>query len=437
MKAIFFVIIPMIILLLTANINMVYSDEWDPFHTKEEKINMWKDLWDSNSKTNYKSIGKTYAGNDIWLFSVGNSSGGRILFDGEMHGNEDKGSELLYLLAQWLLESSDPEAERILQWNYILFIPQLNDQNDRGNANTQISPYGVDINRNFETGWWLASPNDDTYGGPYPLSEPETNILRQVFLDYEPTFYVNMHCGAGPYAAYSRNSNTQLTQEVISRTNSLCQSMQISPYRNPAFGSQGYAIGDAIELGVKSAWLIETVGQETAWKHLPEHYQELEKIYLPKCLALFIAMAETCSDAPAPITILEINQNPPNAIQTTDTVIINAIIQNTTQVTQVLLNYNTGTTINYKTYMQNDEKGEWSGKISPTQTGTTVTYTIEINDNLGTTITSEPVSYEVTDSTIPEFSPNFILIIFLLSFSVVFSRILQRYIHRKNYEDIL
>lgn len=430
MKTIFF-IIPIIILLLTANINMAYSDEWDPFHTKEEKINMWKNLWDTNSNTSYKSIGKTYAGNDIWLFSVGNSSGGRILFDGEMHGNEDKGSELLYLIAQWLLESTDPEAEKILQWNHILFIPQLNDQYARGNANKEISPYGVDLNRNFETGWWLASPNDDTYGGPYPLSEPETNILRQVFLDYEPTFYINMHCGAGPYAAYSRNSDIQITQEVISRTNSLCQSMQISPYRNPAFRSQGYAIGDAIELGVKSAWLIETVGQETAWKHLPEHYEELKTIYLPKCLALFIAMAETCSDAPAPITVLEINQNPQNTIQPTDSVTINAVIQNSTLVTQVILNYNTGTAINYKTYMQNTGEGIWYGKISPKQTGTTVTYKVEINDNLGTTINSEQFNYVVTDSSIPEFSPNSILIIFILPFSVVITRILQKFVIRK------
>ena len=84
--------------------------------------------------------------------------------------------------------------------------------------------------------------------------------------------------------------------------------------------------------------------------------------------------------------------------------------------------------------MQNNENGKWYGKIPPKQTGTTVTYTIEIKDNLGTTITSENFTYEVTDSTIPEFSLNSILIIFGLPFSVIFSRILQKYVNRKQQE---
>ena len=297
-----------LVLSLTVPISGAANGIYDPFHTKEEKIVMWKELWDAHSNADYICIGKTYDGNDIWLFMAGNTSGGRILWDGEMHGNEDKGSELLFLMAAWLLESGDPEATRILQGNHVLFIPQLNDQDGRGNANTEISPYGVDLNRNFETGWWLASPSDDTYGGPYALSEPETQVLRNVFSTLKPTFYVNMHAGAGPYAAYYRNSDTALTQKVISRTNAISAAMGISPYRNPSFDSQGFAIGDAIALGVKSAWLIESVGQATAWRHLPEHYEELVKIYLPKCLALFIAMAESCSSEPSALETGDITQ---------------------------------------------------------------------------------------------------------------------------------
>ena len=40
-------------------IGPVQSGIWDPFHTKNEKIALWKELWDTTSNTEYKSIGKT------------------------------------------------------------------------------------------------------------------------------------------------------------------------------------------------------------------------------------------------------------------------------------------------------------------------------------------------------------------------------------------
>jgi len=280
------------VLLNTALLPQAKCGIWDPFHTKAEKIALWKELWDAYPHTEYKTIGKTYNGNDIWLFVVGNTSGPAILWDGELHGSEDKGSEILFLIAKWLLGSNDTQAKRILEKNFVMFIPVINERNVRGNSNTELSPYGVDLNRNFETGWTKSNPNTEIYSGEYPVSEPETKVLRSVFLTYKPIFYVNMHVGAGPYAAYYRGSDIELTDQVISRTQVIAQNMDITPYRTLPFGSNGFAIGDAVMLGVKSAWLIEAVGQNTAWKHLPEHYDELVNVFFPKCLALFIAMCE-------------------------------------------------------------------------------------------------------------------------------------------------
>jgi hypothetical protein len=298
MKRQFLTLFILVILLLSSVsiIAIAQVDIWAPWHTKQEKIEMWKTLWDNTSNTEYLSIGKTYSGNDIWMFTAGNDTGGRILFDGEMHGSEDRGSELLYLMANWLLESNDSRATTILTENSIMFIPVLNDQDIRGNGDTEISQYGVDLNRNFETGWWKADPSSTTYSGSAPLSEPETQVLRQIFATYKPTFYVNMHCGAGPYAAHYSGSNVTLTDQAIDRTKEICAETGITPYRTPSFGSEGYAIGDAVSLGVQSAWLIETVGidqpETHAWRHLPEDYDQLVNIYFPKCLAILIAMCE-------------------------------------------------------------------------------------------------------------------------------------------------
>jgi hypothetical protein len=101
-----------------------------------------------------------------------------------------------------------------------------------------------------------------------------------------------MHCGAGPYAAQCSRGNLILGEQVISRAKTVAEEMEITPYATRVFGSNGFAIGDAVALGVESAWLVESVGIATAWKHLPENYDELVNIYFPKCLALFIAMCE-------------------------------------------------------------------------------------------------------------------------------------------------
>lgn len=58
---------------------------------------MWMQLWNQCVEADYETIGKTYLGNDIWMFKAGNPNGGHVLLDSEMHGNENKGSEILYL----------------------------------------------------------------------------------------------------------------------------------------------------------------------------------------------------------------------------------------------------------------------------------------------------------------------------------------------------
>jgi hypothetical protein len=171
-----------------------------------------------------------------------------------------------------------------------MFIPVVNDMDARGNGNTKTSPYGVDLNRNFATGWTRSNPNSDLYSGDHATSEPETEALRKVFSTYKPLFYVNLHCGAGPYAAQYSGGNLSLGNQVVEGAKTIAKDLSVTPYPTLAFGSNGFAIGDAVALGVQSAWLIETVGSNTAWRHLPEDYTELETTYFPKCLAIFVAM---------------------------------------------------------------------------------------------------------------------------------------------------
>ena len=131
-------------------LNVQAAGEWSPFHAKSTLIQMFKTLCDKyKSIASYESVGKDSGGVDIWLFKIGNPNGGRVLWDGALHGNEDFGSEVIYLLTKWLLESKDASAQKILSENLVLFMPIISSRWDRSNYNTAISKYGVNLNRNF------------------------------------------------------------------------------------------------------------------------------------------------------------------------------------------------------------------------------------------------------------------------------------------------
>lgn len=120
-----------------------------------------------------------------------------IVFVGNHHAREHLTNEMCLLLAQHLLEHrSDPVISALLQSRDIWIIPMLNPdgvefdisnnqyhywrKNRRENSFSINIPasYGTDLNRNYdfkfgETGA-SSDPDDETYHGPNPFSEPET-----------------------------------------------------------------------------------------------------------------------------------------------------------------------------------------------------------------------------------------------------------------------
>jgi PKD repeat protein len=268
----------------------VYGGIYDPWHAKVWFTNNFKSLCDRYpTQASFESVGETYRGNDIWLFKFGNPRGGVVLWDAQLHGNEDFGSEILWLIVQWLF-SDDPVAQVILERNYVLMIPVVNvDSYGRYNARN------VNLNRNFETGWSASAE----YPGPYACSEPETQVLRSVYRAYDPAFYVNLHQGASSsrFWYYSRSDET-VADQVLSRAGQIASDLGVTLYRSGPMGSTGFAIGDAYSLVGASSWLAEV---DVSWTHTDEEWQRLVKTMYPRCLAMFIAMCELCAvDSPPP-----------------------------------------------------------------------------------------------------------------------------------------
>jgi len=264
---------------------------YDPYYTKAQKLEMWKTLFD-RPDCRSEIIGYTFLDNPIYAFACGNPAGGRILWDAEIHGSEENGGMILYLLAEWLVTSNSSTARSILRSSYVMFVPIVNyDSTNRCNSDYSIGRYGVDLNRNFLNGWRRGNPDSDTYPGPYPCSEPETKALRALFQRFKPTFYVNLHVGSGPVIFYYRESNSSIVDQVFSQMENTALNMNLTPYRTIPIGSEGYAIGDAYDLGVPFTCMIEAVGRNEAWIYTDEVYGKLVTIYEPRCRALLIAQS--------------------------------------------------------------------------------------------------------------------------------------------------
>ena len=101
---------------------------------------------------------------------------------GCIHGNETAGIAVADRLA------AGPSPRGAALW----IIPDLNP--DGVAADTRQNARGVDLNRNFPYGWRaLYVKGDPQYGGPRPLSEPESRLVHRLILRIQPRVSIWFH----------------------------------------------------------------------------------------------------------------------------------------------------------------------------------------------------------------------------------------------------
>jgi len=155
------------------------------------------------SLVSHEAFGKTTLGKEMYVFKIGNPSGGRILIDACIHGDERVAAEILLLYVDWLLNQREPAATRILEGCQTLVIPIINmdgftesgmTQGRRKNANN------VDLYRNFPYGWVLrpGNPARYDYPGPCAESEIETRNIMALYAKIVPKLSISMHTGKSP-----------------------------------------------------------------------------------------------------------------------------------------------------------------------------------------------------------------------------------------------
>ncbi len=280
-------------------IQVDYRNLGDLYHSKNESIRLWKELVQNHPGiSSYEVIGKSVQGRDIYLFKFGNPNGGKFMFDGQVHGIEDCGTETGYKFVKWVLESNESEAIRIRNNNYLLAIPIINmDATKRQNMRTVNSegtlvPYGVDLNRNFAAGWgasWSGTSNylnNYDYRGQGAASEPETQAVSYAISKYKPAVYLNVHCGAR-FLSYT--SNTPLTSKILQRIGEISNrtgASTISLYLPSLAGGAGMVMGEAAAQGA-SSWIFEI----TNWKRLPITLEEYHNNWYKQAFPVYAGMS--------------------------------------------------------------------------------------------------------------------------------------------------
>ena len=128
-------------------------------------------------------LGRSAQGRVIFAAELGNPRSPRkVVVVGCIHGNECAGIRV----ARHLVRTARPRT-------YHLWVVR-NVNPDGFVRGTRQNARGVDLNRNFPRGWTpIGRRWDATYSGPYPLSEPETRVMRRFLLRVRPDLTIWFH----------------------------------------------------------------------------------------------------------------------------------------------------------------------------------------------------------------------------------------------------
>ena len=127
-------------------------------------------------------LGHSAQGREIRAFERGNPlAARRVLVFGCIHGTECAALAVTRRLL--MMQPADVDL-----W----IVPNLNP--DGYAARVRVNARGVDLNRNFPSGWHpMGVRGDPEFSGPRPWSEPETRIAKRLILEVRPNVTVWYH----------------------------------------------------------------------------------------------------------------------------------------------------------------------------------------------------------------------------------------------------
>ncbi|MFX1475103.1 MAG: M14 family zinc carboxypeptidase [Promethearchaeota archaeon] len=173
------------------------------------------------------------------------------------------------LIDEWEIQDVDGDFEVEEAWNGYVF--EGIDLDADGKIGEDL-PGGVDLNRNYPTGWAQGVSNNRSqiYRGTAPFSEPETQAMRTCIELYGAnlTFALSLHSGiAALLAPWACNSTTPQDGELFALIGEAVQEASGYPYRPPEMFSSSYGVWEdwlLDEWGIP-AMTLETYGNSSAY----------------------------------------------------------------------------------------------------------------------------------------------------------------------------
>ncbi|XP_028030264.1 carboxypeptidase B-like [Bombyx mandarina] len=256
-------------------------------------------------------LGTSYQGRVMRLVKISTnpSAGNPIIFiDAGIHAREWVAPAMALYVIHRLI--NDPEAKNDLNGVDWYILPVVNPdgyeytRNSRNNRlwrktrSKHANCYGVDGNRNYGFKWAVSGVsynpcNKETYAGPEPFSEPETQIVRNVMMENAKRMklYVSIH-SYGQYLVYPWGYTGDILPKEWKKLDSLARAvsdaiqrvggqpfkvMSAGKWYPAAGGSDDFAFG---AVGVPYSYTMElTDGYEFVYpepllrKVLPQFYE--------------------------------------------------------------------------------------------------------------------------------------------------------------------
>ncbi|MCB9060462.1 MAG: zinc carboxypeptidase [Halobacteriovoraceae bacterium] len=188
----------------------------EPYHTYDEVLDELNTLSKKYSNiSELITIGQSVEGREIPALIIKNKSlwpkeslPPGTLIVGTHHAREHLSTEIPLLAINYLLKNyqSDEEIKNLIDNREIIFIPMLNPDGvihdikgkkykywRKNRQENHSGDLGVDLNRNYSFMWGTGGSSSrtwsDTYMGPHPFSEPETQAIRKI-VDEKPNLRV-------------------------------------------------------------------------------------------------------------------------------------------------------------------------------------------------------------------------------------------------------